>query len=73
MYNGEMNEKIKLLYKLHIPPGKKSEINTSVSLKNLLLLGKSCLMKNPILLPSNWELTGCAFVVTLTAFYKLLY
>lgn len=25
MYNGEMNEKIKLLYKLHIPPGKKSE------------------------------------------------
>lgn len=25
MYNGEMNEKIKLLYKLHIPPGKKLE------------------------------------------------
>lgn len=25
MYNGEMNEKIKLLYKLHIPPGKKFE------------------------------------------------
>ena len=23
MYNGEMNEKIKLLYRLHIPPGKK--------------------------------------------------
>jgi len=25
MYNGEMNEKIKLLYKLHIPPGKKCD------------------------------------------------
>lgn len=25
MYNGEMNEKIKFLYKLHIPPGKKFE------------------------------------------------
>lgn len=24
MYNGEMNEKIKLLYKLHIPPGNES-------------------------------------------------
>lgn len=23
MYNGEMSEKIKLLYRLHIPPGKK--------------------------------------------------
>lgn len=22
IYNGEMNEKIKLLYRLHIPPGK---------------------------------------------------
>ncbi|TKC34454.1 hypothetical protein EI555_005995, partial [Monodon monoceros] len=26
MYNGEMNEKIKLLYRLHIPPGKKFQV-----------------------------------------------
>jgi hypothetical protein len=26
MYNGEMNEKIKLLYRLHIPPGKNKKV-----------------------------------------------
>lgn len=74
MYNGEMNEKIKLLYKLHIPPGKKSErkVITQFPKKNLLLLGKSCLMQNPILLPSSLEHRGYVFVVTLTAFYTLL-
>lgn len=43
MYNGEMNEKIKLLYKLHIPPGKKSEkkLIRQFPKKNLLLLGKA--------------------------------
>lgn len=29
MYNGEMNEKIKLLYRLHIPPGKKVQVAKS--------------------------------------------
>lgn len=29
MYNGEMNEKIKLLYRLHIPPGKKFQVEKS--------------------------------------------
>ena len=31
MYNGEMNEKIKLLYRLHIPPGKKFQVEKSGS------------------------------------------
>lgn len=31
MYNGEMNEKIKLLYRLHIPPGKKAILGSALS------------------------------------------
>lgn len=49
MYNGEMNEKIKLLYKLHIPPGKASEwewIPVSTKISCLKLSGKGCILKN---------------------------
>lgn len=38
MYNGEMNEKIKLLYKLHIPPAlTENERDSQSPLKNPLL------------------------------------
>lgn len=48
MYNGEMNEKIKLLYKLHIPPGKKSKRKLIPQFpQKSLAFGKS-LVKNPI-------------------------
>lgn len=47
MYNGEMNEKIKLLYKLHIPPGKKSESEYLSFPKKSLAFGEKLLNEEP--------------------------